>query len=1012
MQLDQSVVCPVLIGRDAPLATARHTLERARAAHGSALLVSGEAGIGKSRLVRAMTESARSLGFVAIQGACFEADRAQPYAPVLDLVRVLAASASPALAAHCFAPAAAELTTIFPELRSIFPDVVPRQALDPEEERRRLFHSFTEAIHVLGRVQPLLVVVEDVHWSDDATLDLLLHVARHIGTQPTALVLTFRSDEVGGRLARLLADLDRARCASEVALRPLAAAEVSAMLQAIFGADAPLGAPFADRLHSLTEGNPFFVEEMLKSLLVSGDLARADDVWRARPLERVRVPRTATEAVGRRLAQLSEPARTLASVAAVAGRRFDFALLQAITPLGEGELLSILKELVDAQLVVEESADRFAFRHALTREAMRARLLARERVALHRSIAAALQAQLEHTPQDLDDTLAYHCFEAGEWESARRYALRAAAHASTLCAPREALQQLERAVTATTNTGRPAEPSLLLARGRTHETLGAFQQANDDFVAALSAAREEGDLRTGWEALHALGMLWAARDYDRAGAFRREALEMARVIGDPAIVARSLNRVGNWHVNREEPQAGIPHHDEALAIFERVHDQRGIAESVDLLAMAHHIAGTEETAAVLYERVIALFTALEDRRGLVTALSVQAACGPSYHASVVPVSGHAADGRLAASERAVHLATEIGWRAGEAFSRYLISDCFAWRGEFGRGIRLARESLSIAQEIEYLELQCGARRALGVIALDLNARPAAITHLRAAYDIARRLGSAIWTRWTGAPLAIALARNAEHDRGSAVLREIDAVVVPSPALAAGDGIPLPTLGGRYLAVARAEVELAAGNAEGALAAILDAHTAGTPRVALLIGEALAALGRWGEASASLGEARVEAGRQGARPLLWRIEAQQGRVHLGERRRSDARRAFDAARAIADELAAEIEEESLAAAFRAGVDLLAPPHTALTEAQAAREAHAGLTRREREVATLVAQGAPNRAIARTLGIGERTVEGHVAGALSKLGFSSRSQLAVWATAQRLTVPPANGTPPRR
>ena len=164
---------------------------------GTTVLVSGEAGIGKSRLVRAMVERARQLGFVTLHGACFEADRSHPYGPVLDLVRVLSTTVSPAVAAHYFASAAAELVTLFPELGPIFPDTVPRQVLDPEEDRRRLFHAMTDAVHALGRVQPLMIVIEDVHWSDDATLDLALHLARRIGPQPIALVLTFRSDELG-----------------------------------------------------------------------------------------------------------------------------------------------------------------------------------------------------------------------------------------------------------------------------------------------------------------------------------------------------------------------------------------------------------------------------------------------------------------------------------------------------------------------------------------------------------------------------------------------------------------------------------------------------------------------------------------------------------------------------------------------------------------------------------------------------------------------------------------------
>jgi len=197
MLRDQNVVCPVIVGRDVPLSTVVHTLDRARAMHGGTLLISGEAGVGKSRLVRAMVERARATGFVALQGACFEADRAQPYAPILDLVRVLSSSASPALAAHYFAPAATELVTLFPELRPIFPDAAPRAVSDPEEERRRLFHSLAEALRALSRVQPLLIVIEDVHWSDDATLDVILHLARSVGSDAIALALTFRSDEIG-----------------------------------------------------------------------------------------------------------------------------------------------------------------------------------------------------------------------------------------------------------------------------------------------------------------------------------------------------------------------------------------------------------------------------------------------------------------------------------------------------------------------------------------------------------------------------------------------------------------------------------------------------------------------------------------------------------------------------------------------------------------------------------------------------------------------------------------------
>jgi DNA-binding CsgD family transcriptional regulator len=1002
MQFEHGVVCPVLVGRAAPMATVVHALDRAREAHGGTLLVSGEAGIGKSRVVRATVDRARSDGFVILQGSCFEADSAQPYAPVLDLVRLLATTASPALAGHHFAPPATDLVTQIPELRGIYPDAVPRAELDPEEERRRLFHSLGESVRALGEVQPVLIVIEDAHWSDDATLDLVLHLARSIVTQRVALLLTFRSDEIGTRLGRLLADLDRTRSASEIALRPLDPREVATMLDAIFGPESAFDAAFVASLHGLTEGNPFFVEEVLKALVVDGDLVQSDGAWHARPLEHVRVPRTATEAVGRRLAGLSEAAREVASVAAVAGRRFDFDLLAALTPHGEAELLSLVKELVAAQLVVEESADRFAFRHALTREAIRTRLLTRERVALHRAIAAALERRYADTTHDTEDVLAYHAFEAGDWESAQRHALAAAARALTLGAAREALQQLERAVTAMAKLGRRPQPSLLLSRGGALETLGAFGRANDDFTSALDAARAGSDRVTEWRALHALGMLWAARDYERAGGYRRDALDVARAIGDPALVARSLNRVGNWYVNRDDPRSGIPFHDEALATFERLDDSRGVAETVDLLALANHIAGAQDAAVPLYERSVALFAALDDRRGLANALSVIPICGPSFHASAGPVRTSAHAGEVLESERAVRLAVDIGWRAGEAVTRYLLADCLAWRGDFARALRRGRESLAIAQEMQHLEWQCGARRVLGTIALDLHALPEALTHLESAYDLALRLASATWTRWTAAPLAIALARSGRAERAGALLGEADRIVARQPDAGRDGRAPTSTLGERYLALARAEVALAAGAPADAIAALNEDEATRTPRAALLLALASTGLARWDEAASWLDAARREARRQEARPLLWRIDAAEGAMQLAQRNRREARRSFDAARTAAADLVASLDEPALVAAFRAHVDVVAPAPPPLTRRQSAAAVHGGLTRRERDTAALVAQGKSNRAIARALGIGERTVETYVAGALAKLGFASRSQLAVWAVAQGLAA----------
>ena len=1016
MHLDYDVICPALIGRDPQLAAVRRVLARGREGNGSVALIVGEAGIGKSRLLRATIEEARAAGFFVLHGAAFESERTLPYAPLLDLLRLFASNASRPVFGHVLGPAASELTAFFPELRPMLPDAEPSITTAPESDRRRLFHALAQVTTTLARTQPVLIAFEDVHWSDDATLDLVLHLARSHASQPVVIAITYRAEETTPRLARLVADLERARIATELPVSRLSRADVAAMLRAIFGAGDTLGEDFAHLLHGLTEGNPFFVEETLKALLIAGDLTpTADGGWSARPLERVRVPHTAVEAVRRRLDSLSQPARDVASTAAVAGRRFDFELLQTLTSYDERQLLALVKELIAAQLVVEESAERFAFRHALTREAIYSELLARERVTLHRAVATALERQHQTTLDAVVESLAYHTWEAGDWDRAATYAARAARHALALSAPREAVTHLDRVFVAWDRSGRAPALDLYLARGRANETLGDFQRANDDFATALERARADRDTATEWESLYALGKLWAARDYAHAGEYRRDALALARAGGDERRIARSLNRVGNWHVNLEEPRAGLPHHEEALAIFERLGDAAGIAETVDLIAVAYHVAGEQRAAATYYERCVTLFSDMGDRRGLANALGILALCGPSYHtSSTTPFSTPTTTDELRAP-RSMRFAREIGWRAGETFLRFAIADCLAWRGEFDRAFPLLQEALALAGEIRHRQWTAAALRTLGAMSLDLLAPDLARTHLETAHQIAQRLGSRVWIRWTAAPLAVARARTGDLPEAIEVL---DAAV----RLSAHDLLSMrteasgssPTLGERQLWLARAEVALVEKRPEVALqladtrlrserAANPDSKL-GVPRLSVIRAEALSALGRLDEAELALSAARAEATEQGALAVLWKIDAALGHLHRQQRRRLDARRAFDAARAAAADLAARLPDDELRARFGAGLDELIPAAPSPSPSRAAKEASGGLTKRERDVAALVAQGKANRAIGRELGIGERTVEGYVAAALGKLGFTSRAQLAAWAVDKGITKPP--------
>ena len=478
------LTCPVVIGRVQELPTLRLLVERVDGGEAQVVLRAGEAGVGKSRLVAEAKAEASAQGLLLREGQSFQADSATPYAPLLDLFRAyfarLARLAPTSLPdpTHSFA---ATLARLLPELALLFPGlatVSTPPAVEPEEEKWRLFAALSYFVTEQAAQRPVLLVVEDLHWGDDLSLDLLLHLARRCRQVPLLLLVTYRREELHPRLRHWLAQLDRERLAQELALERLSRTEVAAMLHALLDVPQEVDADLLDTLYTRSEGNPFFVEELLKSLMTTGELVRVDGTWK-RTAQRAPVPRSVQEAVQQRTMYLSADAKRLVTLAAVAGWRFNVTLLLVLMRCDEGQLLALLKEVMAAHLVVEDGVDQFAFRHALTRQAISAELLLRERQGLHRNLAETLERLCTASPtareSSLED-LAYHCSEAGLWEQALTYQQEAGAKALSLYAQQAAIDHFTRAMEAAHHLSQTPPVSLYLARGQAYETLGDFER--------------------------------------------------------------------------------------------------------------------------------------------------------------------------------------------------------------------------------------------------------------------------------------------------------------------------------------------------------------------------------------------------------------------------------------------------------------------------------------------------------------------------------------------------------
>lgn len=827
-------------------------------------------------------------------------------------------------------------------------------------------------------------MVEDLHWSDETSLEFLHYLARRCAAHRLLLLLTYRSDEVHASLRHFLAHLDREHLAQECSLERLTRDEVEEMLRAIFSLPRSTRLEFPDSFYSLTEGTPFFVEEVLKSLIATGDLFYADGRWKRRSLGEWHIPRSVQDAVEPRTDQLSVPAKEVLTLAAVAGRRFDFALLQALTYHDEPHLLPLIKELIAAQLVVQESSDQFAFRHALTRQAIYGDLLARERKALHQSIAYTLE-RLSHTQLETHlAELAYHFYKAGAWEKALLYAQRAGEQAQALYAPHAAIEQMTRALDAAHHLARGDLSPLYLARGQAYETIGAFEDARSDYELALEGARSLHERGAEWESLLALGFLWAGRDYAQAGAYYQQALELARRMDDPLTLARSLNRLGNWHLNAERPLEALRYHQEALATFQSIQDQRGRAETLDLLGMAQYMRGDFVQGAAYYQQAVVLFQRLDDRQGLVSSLGqLMVLCGTDMMATLLILNFAEA---LRSGERALTIAREIGQRSAEAFTLFNLGHVLGTQGEYARALEMMHEGLSIAEHISHRQWLTHGRFVLGVLYCDLLDLPMAQQHLEHSLALAHEIGSGNWIHMVSGMLALVSLAQQDVTRAESTLTA-----------ALSSDTPIQTIGQWLIWYARAKLAQAKGDADLALEIIdqlisaPDTLSGGhrNPRLSHVHGEALAALGRGAEAEAVLQTAQETARAHGVRPALWRICIALGTFYQTQAREAEAEQAFSTARAIIEELAANIPDEHMRGYFLSQTAALLPKPRTRTPGRAARQAYGGLTAREVEVLRLVSTGLTNAQIAHHLSVTPRTVNAHLTAIYSKLGVASRS-----------------------
>ncbi|MBO9520680.1 MAG: AAA family ATPase [Nocardioidaceae bacterium] len=948
--MSQRVSAAVMVGRETPLRTLREAFDAVTGTDGRVAVVGGEAGAGKTRLV---AELLGTLGPARVlQGGCLELGEAlMPLAPLAGILRQLGRDLGDDEAAALAGP----------DLAAFLPG---RTGSAPETQwngQSSMFGALRALLERLGEDGPLLLVMEDLHWADRSTLDLVTWLTRAVSTLPVLLVLTYRSDEMrrSHPLRPVLAELSRLPHVDRVELDPLTEAEVLALLTDIRGGVVPveLGRQVVDR----SEGNPFFAEELLAA---AGDGG---------------LPLTLRDILSARLDGLGESAKEVLRIAAAAGRRVDHRLLEVVADLAPDDLDAGLRAAVEEQALVADG-DGFRFRHALLQEAVHDELLPGERSRLHRAFADALLADPSlagggaHT---LDAELAHHAIASHDVDLAFASLVRAADRARSLFAFSEAQHHYQGALDLcpqiSAEVAAAAPPTWELLRRSAH----CSRQAGDPAVGVAQLRRAIGLLDESADQVVIGGLyaelsegLWinglsdeamTASDASVALLAGHRTREAAEAFGWRA---RLLMLQGRFAEGVEPGRTGVEIARELDASLELSRAQNSLGTCLAVLGHVEEGLGRLREAIEIGERA---GLGGDTVRGYINTVSTM-----KTPLDLVADAEHWAQAGLAfARERAVTGAM-VDWLRMEMGDVLLRTGRWAQADEVLDRVRTGWSPGVNGQYYEISRAQLAVYRGRVDEAAD---------HLRRAVEIApgirdpQALGPQSMVRLLLGML-----------RGDADPDEALALVIPH--------LSDPAVFQALVVAARAAAS--AGNPET------------VRRVADLLGERSEGaseairthLDGW-LAVVAAEQARAE---QKNDPELWSRarEAMRARTYAEQELHATVRLAEALAdRGLSEEAAAELAEalrraaELGAAPLAADADAVARRYRLRTSGAPSPRGEAGLTAREREVLGLLTQGRTNREIGAALFISEKTASVHVSNILAKLGAANRGEAAALA-----------------
>jgi tetratricopeptide (TPR) repeat protein/predicted Ser/Thr protein kinase len=737
-----------MVGREVELEILEGHLGKMLKGEGTTVMIRGEAGIGKSRLVWELGRIAKKEKVRYLVGRCLSRGEDIPYQPVFDVIRTYLGlkGIKDAIGLEHFIGERA------PHLKGRLGVIRAFSFMEGEEEtslisKEQLWNTVMELVKVMSGDRPVLLHMEDLHWADVPTLNLLTYLARNTRRERVLIVGTYRPEELAEGheekvhpLVTTLKQMNNEKLYELVNLNRLDRDATRGVIDSAF-TEAEFPESFIDRIYEETEGNPLFIMEVLKHLRHEGVITRANGGWKlSTRVTSIEVPGRVNDVIVNRLSSLSRGERDIVEVASVEGQAFRSATVCHCLGLRRIKVLRRLQDLEDSHHLIHASKEDYHFDHVQIREVIYGGLIPELRMEYHKRIGEHLRKRYDKA-DEYAGKIAYHLRRAGEEKEAIPYFLKAGEHAKKTFANEEAIGYFDEGIEIVDKhilqNSAPDLQRMKLdmykGRAEVRKLIGQYNEAQSDYRCVEEITRDLGDEKKRASGLDGLGeILYRKGDYEVALEHFMEALEIFREIGDRPGEGTSLSHVGVVHYARGDYEEALEYLEEALEIKRETGDRLGEGATLGNIGIVRYLCGDYEEALKHYEEGLEIFREIGNRSAEGTALLN---IGNVYHAR-----GDYEEALEYLMEE-LEISREMGDKFGEGNSLSNIGNvCYA-RGDYEEALEYLMEALEIMREIGERMGHLNSQRKLFGLWLDIGDYEKVLSGLEKTRQLAEALGT-------------------------------------------------------------------------------------------------------------------------------------------------------------------------------------------------------------------------------------------------------------------------------